>query len=231
MFSAAATVGLHGTFLAASLALPLQDGPIAAIDQAIGLDWATSRKFVMEHQWLNGLMTVIYFSLTPQVFLTVLLFSIVGDERRLQELFISSSIGLGITVLVFAMLPNLGPGGGLPEAEFNYSHILVAVREHGIAAAQLDGRGFIPFPSFHTVMALLLIRACRGTKLFLPIAAINVAMLVTISPIGGHYFIDIVAGMVVAAGSCYICGRVCRVTEHLPKWGQADNKAAARLAV
>jgi hypothetical protein len=49
-------------------------------------------------------------------------------------------------------------------------------------------KGIVTMPSYHTVMAVLLAYAFPGTGLIgYGIAALNVVMLLSISPIGGHY--------------------------------------------
>jgi hypothetical protein len=58
--------------------------------------------------------------------------------------------------------------------------------------------GVVTFPSFHAVLALLIIYGMRGTGfIFYPVATWNLMMLVSIPPIGGHYLVDIAGGAVV----------------------------------
>ena len=56
-------------------------------------------------------------------------------------------------------------------------------------------------PSYHTVLAVLFTYAFRGTGLLgCGIAALNVAMLISIPSIGGHYLVDVLAGAPLAHG-------------------------------
>jgi membrane-associated phospholipid phosphatase len=59
-------------------------------------------------------------------------------------------------------------------------------------------QGLISFPSYHTVLAVLLTYAHRRSRLLVPIALVNGIMLFSIPSYGGHYLIDIFAGAVVA---------------------------------
>ena len=59
-------------------------------------------------------------------------------------------------------------------------------------------QGLISFPSYHTVLAVLLTHAHRRSKLLIPIAAINGVMLLSIPLFGGHYLVDMIAGAAVA---------------------------------
>jgi len=56
-------------------------------------------------------------------------------------------------------------------------------------------QGIVTMPSYHTVMAVLFTYAFRGTGLIgYAIAALNMIMLLSIPPIGGHYLVDMLAG-------------------------------------
>jgi hypothetical protein len=56
-------------------------------------------------------------------------------------------------------------------------------------------QGIVTMPSYHTVMAVIFTYAFRGTGLIgYGIATLNLVMLVSIPPIGGHYLFDMLAG-------------------------------------
>jgi membrane-associated phospholipid phosphatase len=65
-----------------------------------------------------------------------------------------------------------------------------------------DSTGLVTFPSFHTMLGLVLIWAVRKTVLFWPSLFLNGAMVVSTVAIGGHYLIDVVAGIVLTAMLC-----------------------------
>jgi membrane-associated phospholipid phosphatase len=58
-----------------------------------------------------------------------------------------------------------------------------------------DLGGIVAFPSYHAVLGVLLTYAHRGGVLLWPVAALNAVMLVSIPSEGGHYLIDLVAGV------------------------------------
>ena len=63
-------------------------------------------------------------------------------------------------------------------------------------------QGIVTMPSYHTVMAVLLTYAFRGTGLVgYGIATLNAVMLISIPPIGGHYLVDVIAGAALALGA------------------------------
>ena len=62
--------------------------------------------------------------------------------------------------------------------------------------------GIVTMPSYHTVMAVLLTYAFRRTGLVgYGIATLNLGMLLSIPPIGGHYLVDVLAGGALTLGA------------------------------
>ena len=58
------------------------------------------------------------------------------------------------------------------------------------------------FPSGHTILAIIMTYALRGSRwIFIPALIVNGAMLVSTIPHGGHHMFDLVAGAAIAAGA------------------------------
>jgi hypothetical protein len=69
-------------------------------------------------------------------------------------------------------------------------------------------QGVVSFPSFHTMLGILITYALRDTRpLFIPVAAINAVMIVSTLPVGGHYLADVIAGAAISAAAIYGMGR------------------------
>ncbi|MGH6819807.1 MAG: phosphatase PAP2 family protein, partial [Methylocella sp.] len=63
-----------------------------------------------------------------------------------------------------------------------------------------DSEGLVVFPSFHTTLALLCAYAARPLRLLkIPLLALNLLIILSTPFEGGHYFIDIIAGVILAA--------------------------------
>jgi membrane-associated phospholipid phosphatase len=76
---------------------------------------------------------------------------------------------------------------------------LLALRGGGPLSFDLSQlQGLISFPSYHTVLAVLLTYAHRRSLLLIPIALVNGIMLFSIPTVGQHYLVDIIAGAAVA---------------------------------
>jgi membrane-associated phospholipid phosphatase len=60
-------------------------------------------------------------------------------------------------------------------------------------------RGMVTFPSFHTVLGIIIAYALRGFRwLFAPVAILNAVMIVSTLPEGGHHLVDVLAGIAIA---------------------------------
>ena len=202
------------TYLAASCAFPLQDVMMERLDRAIGFDWSAWYDTVFDRPILSHLLLVAYDSLLPQTLLAIIYFPATGRSARIGELLLLAGATLAATVLISAIWPTLGPfaahggptlgpfaaqGGG----DVAYLRDLLALRAGGPWHFELSAmEGIITMPSYHTVLALLFTYAFRRTGLIgYGIATLNVVMLFSIPPIGGHYLVDVLAGGALALGA------------------------------
>ena len=86
------------------------------------------------------------------------------------------------------------------------------IRDGSMRALDLDAMtGIVTFPSFHAASAVIYLWALWPVKLLRPIALIaNLLMIAATPAVGGHYFVDVVAGLALAAASIAVAGRICR---------------------
>src|SRR5260370_38906773 len=87
-----------------------------------------------------------------------------------------------------------------------WSAVLLTIRNGSLSKFALtDLTGIVAFPSFHTVVAVLLVYVHRPPlRSFVPVAILNALMLVVIPFAGHHYLVDMIAGTSVAAVSILI---------------------------
>ena len=188
------------TYLAARHGAAWSDDMLAGLDRRLGFDWAGWFELVNRHLAVKLVLAIAYTSLMPQILLSVIFFSWRGWDDRNGELMANAILALLLTTAVFALLPALGPGAGIPELAKLYLADLVGLHDGSLKSFDVtELNGIVAFPSFHAVLGVLLTYAHRGSALLWPVAALNAVMLVAIPSEGGHYLIDVLAGAATAA--------------------------------
>jgi membrane-associated phospholipid phosphatase len=229
-----ASVGAPLSYLAASANLPLLDHVYDAIDRAMGLDWKAMLGWMNAHPILFDALRPIYLSLTFQMTAAVLCLAFTGRFVWLRVYTLAFIFAALITIAMSAVLPAIGvwPHYGLTATDS--PHVLPTVSTswpvlHGVrdgsfrALVAVGSEGIITFPSLHAALAVILIFALWPiAKLRWVILAVNSVMLVATPIDGSHYFIDVIAGFVVAV-LAVLAARACAA------WaGATSDRAAAR---
>jgi hypothetical protein len=208
-------------YLATSPA-PLRDQWLINADRALGFDWPAVFAWFQEHAGLRHVLAVAYSNLaleTGIVALTTALFFPARARRFTTALIVSSLL----TIPMLWLLPVAGPFVtfdhlDLPQADYTQHYL--AMRAHAFAAIPLDDpRGIVSFPSYHAAAAVLLTYLVRGIRGLFPAACLfNGAMLIGTPVLGGHYFVDVLAGLAVAAATIAVIERVApeRAAPSLP---------------
>jgi hypothetical protein len=203
LWTAFTTASVVLTYLAATSAFPLQDVMMERLDGAIGFDWSAWHHAVLDRPILIRLLVVAYNSMSPQVLLAIIYFSPTDRSARIQDLLLLAGATLAATALISAIWPTLGPYAAHGAGDVAYLRDLLALRAGGPWQFELLAmEGLVTMPSYHTVMAVLLTYVFRRTGLVgYGIAALNVVMLLSVPPIGGHYLVDVFAGGALALGA------------------------------
>lgn len=199
-------VGGIGTYYASAAGMPLADATFAGLDSLAGFDWVAWTQAVRGLPVLNWVLRAAYDSLMPQIIATLAVLAFMRVHGRNAEFLLAASVSLLLTVVISAWMPALGPwvhygAGTLNPSDTAYVPHVLAMRQGGEAAFDLAKlEGIVCFPSFHTVLAVLLVHAHRGLRWSrLPFAALNGLMLLSVPSEGGHYLADMAAGALVAA--------------------------------
>jgi hypothetical protein len=213
LFSA---LGIVLSYLLAREGGALWDNRFMAWDRALGFDWLGYVRFVDAHSWLAAVLGASYASLIPQVIVVVVA---LGFSARLEELskFILAGIVCGtVTILLSPLFPALScyVHLGLPAHHFRnldpaagYSELrdYVALKRGSLGVLRLPRmQGIIAFPSYHAGLAAVTLWSfwsSRNAWLRWPGVALALATIVSAPVDGGHYFVDVIAGLVVAACS------------------------------
>ena len=193
--------GFVFTYVAATLAMPLRDDEFAAIHAAMGFHWLGWSRFIGAHRVIHLPLFIAYATFLPQIVGSILYFAHTEQTDRNAELIWIAMLSLILTTTVSAFLPAVGPYVHFYGRQTDDIVMLMSLRAggpHTIAFSSL--KGIITLPSFHTVLAIVFIYVHRlPSRSFVPLAILNVLMLISIPSEGHHYLIDMISGAVVAA--------------------------------
>ncbi|WP_066471337.1 phosphatase PAP2 family protein [Bosea sp. WAO] len=213
--------GVLLSYLAATMSFPEQDALFYALDRSLGLDWLAYLKAIDARPWLGTMFGLAYASILPQIVVLViaLAFSGRGDAARIMvfAMMLSALVSIAISGLMPAVAmfvhlgltpadyPNLNPG-----AAFVHVADIKALRSGASFLVDLSrAEGIITFPSYHAALALLMLLAGWTHPLLRwPFVIINLLMIAATPIDGGHYFIDVFAGLGLAL-LCHAAARRC----------------------
>lgn len=211
--------GVLLSYLASTLNFAEQDAAFYALDRSLGLDWLAYLKAVDARPWLGTILGLAYASILPQIIVLVIAlgFSGRGEAARIMVLamMLAALVSVAISAVVPAVAmfvhlgltpadyPNLNPG-----AAFVHVADITALRSGAPFTVDLSkAEGIITFPSYHAAVALLMLLAGWAHPLLRwPFLVLNLLMIASTPIDGGHYFIDVFAGLAIAAG-CYLAAR------------------------
>jgi hypothetical protein len=203
------------TYLTATLAFPLVDGELARIDAGLGFSWPAWFEFVNSHRLLKVLFVIVYASLLPECAASIIYFAHRRRSDRIAEFLWGALLSILITAPISGIVPALGAfvHFGVPgPAEATYLPHLLALREGTTSFFSVNEfQGIITMPSYHTVLAILIIYIYRGCgRLFTVALLLNGVMLLSLPSEGGHYLIDLIAGGAIAAVTVAIINAAAR---------------------
>lgn len=204
-------------YLASATTAPLIDSRLAAIDAAMGFHWPDFLRLLNSSTVLSSVLVFAYQSTGGFIVLLFLFHSFALREERLLE-FIAL---LAITSVFTGALMFLFPAAGAyswfrpsPETFSNFTadagmwhHAeLMALRSgQPFEFIATQGTGLVTFPSFHTVLAIILAYSVRGIRFVAPAAVLlSAATILGTIPQGGHHLIDLIVG-----GAIALAGVLC----------------------
>lgn len=202
------------------LSHPMVDDFLTRTGHWVGYDWLTFVHAMTGYPALSRALGHVYHSAILQMLLTICLLALYGRSTELYRFLFVGMVTLIIAVAIWWRWPSVGYVVVLPYPpevmaangfgfKVNYGEILTRMIQEGpgpITPAVITG--VVGFPSYHTVMALLVTWYCRRTIVFLPILLVNIAMIPATLLHGGHHLIDVLGGLIVFAIGLQIGNRV-----------------------
>jgi PAP2 superfamily protein len=205
------------TYVAGAMNFPLQDANLLAIDRVLGLDWVAYVDYVNERPLLATWLGYGYTMIRWPIFAIPAVLAAVYRFGRLQEFVFAFSIALIVTTVISIFVPATGAYQhiGLDPATLanidlraytDFLRDFVPVRDGTMRTLDLlNLSGIVYFPSFHAGSAILYTWALWPVRWIRPFAVLaNVAMIAATPVDGAHYFIDVIAGIALAALSIVV---------------------------
>lgn len=207
------------SYLAATLGFPLQDAALYRADNALGFDWLAYAKAVDQLPALGMLFNIAYKSFTVQLLVVPLLLSFLGRGQVARSMVLATILAGAVTTLISGVVPamamfvhlGLGPADfpNLPlSGAFVHVDDMPALRAGTPFELHLGAAvGIVTFPSFHAAGGLLLLLAgLSHPVLRWPLVILNLALIAATPIDGGHYFVDVGAGLALAS-LCHLLAR------------------------
>lgn len=182
------------SYLVVATNAPLIDARLQAWDLALGFDWPAVHAAVMQRPWLKAMLAWAYASGLVQIGVLIALLALTGRTAQLAEFMLLFIVNTLVTVALSGPFPALGYA--MPP----HFEMLRSGAMQVIALGQTQG--LISIPSLHAAIGVLLIHASRGLGgLQLPFVLLNLVMIASTPTEGGHYLVDVIAGVAMAVAT------------------------------
>jgi len=208
-------------YMAAAANLPMQEAGLLAADRMLGFDFRAYVGFANDRPWVLRAFVFTYDSLHRQLLGLIILLPLLGFHRRAAEFVLAFAMTLIAATIISTLVPAIGAYAavGLVQADhpniepicyYATLHELPLVRDGTTRILDAFNLGpILTFPSFHAICAVLYSWAMwplRWLRVFG--LAWNGVMLAATPVGGGHFFADIVAGIVIALVAIYMVRRL-----------------------
>ena len=210
----------------------LWDSTFTNWDRALGLDWLGFVRAVDQHGWLVTTLRLAYASLIPQIIVLVLVLGFTGRLEKLRSVMLGAILCGTICVLTSPFFPAVSNYVhlGLTAADFRhvdpwagYIHLadFNGLREGTMNQLDLSKmQGIITFPSYHAGLSAVTLwgfwtSGVRWLKWTGPIVALGTIVATPVD--GGHYFVDVLAGIAIAAVSIVVAVKAVRWAPAWPR--------------
>jgi len=191
-------------YIAARSQVALKDNALAHIDRILRIEVPPILHFMAPHPWARAALALSYGTLFPLMVVAAILPPLRFRFTAAKELIVATCFATLVGAPLFALVPAIGPWVvyGYPPAplQAQTQALFLSLRAGGVHLIDLNEPGFVCFPSFHVLLAVLsAVALCSIKPLRIP--AILVAALITVSTLttGWHYVADVIGGLALAA--------------------------------
>ena len=200
---------------------PLNDHWLQAIDAWFGYSPTRFVNFIRSMPQVDFWLSWAYLFIVPQTMIAILAVAFSNQRRRLERFVTQFMVGTFLCTVIAAFWPAASPlySQGFAPADWQESFIshFNALRSGDpFVFSWKKTEGLVTFPSFHTAWAIFLIVVWREHTrwVFLPMAVINVLIVLSTLTTGAHYLFDVFGGCALAGGCIWLSERVSAVSYH-----------------
>ncbi|NJM82848.1 MAG: phosphatase PAP2 family protein [Tabrizicola sp.] len=199
----------HITF---SVPMPLADDLLIDMDRWFGFDWTAYFDLVMHYPTLIWILDLSYGKLDYVSAAALLLLLLIGSADRsrffIEAFFVTAIIAASVgwilpaKAAVATLIGDVSAVADLPRSAGTYHLSHMDRLRNPVGDIRLDlfrMPGLITFPSFHTAAGVVIAFAFWRTLLFVPAALYSATMIAATPIFGGHYFVDLIVGALLAA--------------------------------
>ncbi|WP_167470463.1 phosphatase PAP2 family protein [Mesorhizobium jarvisii] len=196
---------------------PLLDGDLAALDRTLGFDWLAFLELTNRSPTASAVLVAAYHSIGLQMIVVAVVHASMHRLDRLLEYYLVSAVCLTIVGVVVAMVPAAGAYAFFKPSTATFSNFtahagmwhhetLLKLRSGEPFALLLsEAQPLVTFPSFHTSLGVLIAYSMRYFRVvFWPVVLLEITMIVSTMPEGGHHLVDLIAGAAVAGVSVFV---------------------------
>lgn len=218
IFSAFSAVSAVFIFQLFPFERPMIDQRLIAMDAALGYDWAAFLRLLAEWPAFGRLLSWVYAAAIPQLVVVIFALALQGRERALHRFLWVGVGGMAITVLIWHVMPSVGPSPyyEIPAeaalinlvVDADYAARLMDYAMHGAPVIRPDiVIGVVAFPSFHMFMACMGLWFARGTRIFPAMVIVSLLMIPATLGHGGHHLSDLIASLFLFAALVAVAAR------------------------
>jgi membrane-associated phospholipid phosphatase len=204
------------------LPLPTWDGALETADHALGLNWLDMYQWLARHPAMEAGAHAVYASLGSEMLVLLITLELLGHHNQARAFLLWFMVSAIATIGFGILIPAAGAFVyyDLPVASTtDYVTQWAALRNGTLRTFNtFDAQGLVVFPSFHATLAVLCACAARPLRILkIPLLVLNLLIILSSPAMGGHYFIDIIAGIILAALTISLPGYIYSGISRLKK--------------
>lgn len=201
------------------------DQALTSFDRFLGVDWVNITNYFAQYPDAMSWAAQIYISSPYMCAASLFVFGMVLEKPERVHEFVTNVIFGG---LLCSLIGGIFPADGYYVFS-NISESIIAsinpsvgpsdmakineIRSGELATLYIEGGlGVVSFPSFHTVLSLILIWMARGTGFFFVVSIIwNIGIILCTPIMGNHYIGDVIGGAILTVFIIWLTSRIYEV--------------------